>query len=77
MSAIEKEVDNLGRVVIPIEYRKKLGIEKNSIVLVDLENGFLKISPLGSCCAVCGNIVSADNEIRLCDECIERVKNMK
>ena len=29
MDGIEKEIDALGRVVIPIEFRNKLGIDKN------------------------------------------------
>ena len=76
MSVIEKEVDSLGRVVIPIEYRKKLGIEKNSIVLIGLENGFIKIAPQRSTCAICGSRVSHECGIRLCNMCIRKVKSI-
>ena len=31
---IEREIDDVGRVVIPMEYRKNLGIEFNSKVLI-------------------------------------------
>lgn len=46
MNGIEKEVDNLGRVVIPMEFRKRLGIVSNSKVMVSLEGDIIVFSPL-------------------------------
>ena len=46
MKGIEREIDRLGRVVIPIEFRKKLGIEFNSKVLISLSNGEIIITAL-------------------------------
>ena len=36
MSGIEREIDDVGRVVIPMEFRKALGVEFNSKVLISL-----------------------------------------
>ena len=74
MSAIEKEVDNLGRIVIPIEFRKKLNIELNSKVLVFLENDTLIISPTTKCCALCGAKIEGTQKFRLCKACITEIK---
>ena len=54
MNGIEKDMDNLGRVVIPIKYRRKLGIENNSTVLVSLEDDTILIHPKNRHCALCG-----------------------
>ena len=74
MSAIEKEVDSLGRVVIPINFRRKLGIEANSKVTVSLGNGVISIFPLDTRCALCGKAAVEKKEIRLCEKCILKIK---
>lgn len=75
MSGIEKEVDNLGRVVIPISFRRLLGIEPNSKVLVSIENDVLHISPANKQCALCGKKVPNGQKVRLCNHCISKIKS--
>ena len=43
MNGVEREIDNNGRVVIPMEFRKALGIKFNSRVLIFLSNGEIVI----------------------------------
>ena len=75
MSTIEKEVDSLGRIVIPKIFRKKLGIESNSKVLIGLENDRIFISSPISRCALCGKKISEHHNIKLCDSCIAIVRS--
>ncbi len=75
MNGIEREVDNLGRVVIPIEYRKKLGIKANKKVLVSLNGNAIVLVPVDYYCALCGQNITKDRGIRLCDCCINRIKS--
>ena len=74
MNGIERQIDHLGRVVIPIEYRKKLGIKNNSKVFILLEDGKIIIRAERAVCAFCGKRVDNEIELRLCCECIARVK---
>ncbi len=74
MHSIEKDIDSLGRVVIPSRFRKKLGITQNSTVLVSVEDGDIIISPIERYCALCGEAISEKKEIRLCRSCIDLVK---
>ena len=74
MYEIEREIDHVGRVVIPREFRKKLGIEFNSKVLISLYDGEVVIKAVKSTCALCGTKISDDKRIRLCENCIEKVK---
>ena len=46
MDGIEKEIDDLGRIVIPVKFRKKLGVEKNSKVILSLNGDTVCISVL-------------------------------
>ena len=75
MKGIEREIDRLGRVVIPIEFRKKLGIAFNSKVLISLSNGEIIITAQKSHCALRGKEIDANyHELQLCDKCINKIK---
>lgn len=71
---IEREVDNLGRVVLPIEFRKKMGIERNSRVTITMEDEGVLIRAADSVCSMCKRQAELKAELGLCAECIERVK---
>ena len=75
MNGIEKEFDKLGRVVIPISFRRRLGMNANSKVIVSLEEGFIKIRPSIDGCAICGGAVEANSKFPLCQKCIDAVKS--
>ena len=76
MNGIEREVDNLGRVVIPINFREKLGIEANTKLLVSMEKGNIIMVPVKECCALCLAHINKEAKIRLCNRCIEKVKEI-
>ena len=71
---IEKRIDMLGRVVVPIELRRKAGIELNSKVVLSFERGVITISS-GYSCALCGARIGTFREYRLCEDCIDKIKN--
>ena len=73
MSGIEKHVDDLGRVVLPIKFRRKLGLGKDSKVFVSLNNNTIQIKPTDTLCALCDNSRGVNVELRLCDDCIKKV----
>lgn len=75
MGGIEKEIDYFGRVVIPVKFRKKLGIESDSKVALSLDDGVITISPLSTLCALCGKPADKERELRLCSECIMKIKS--
>lgn len=75
MSTTEKEVDSLGRIVIPIEFRRRLGIKAGSRVKISFENQSIIISPLGKFCALCKKEIGEDAKISLCEHCIEVIKS--
>ena len=76
MNEIEKEIDNLGRVVIPIGFRNKLGIKSKDKVLVSLKEQAIIITAAEGRCSLCGIKLSEEKSIALCTACIEKVKSM-
>ena len=68
---VVRRIDDLGRVVIPAEYRKVLGIRVGDELDLTLEGDALVLRPLREACALCGG-VSALQVFRtalVCGEC--------
>jgi transcriptional pleiotropic regulator of transition state genes len=74
MSGIERRVDKLGRVVLPIRYRERLGLKENSKVNIHLSDDSIFITPAEEKCIMCGSKEKIHSELCLCSRCIEKVK---
>ena len=73
-NGIEKEVDALGRVVLPKNFRTRLGLDTNSKVVISIDGDSLHITPSQSTCAMCKKHTEIDPELKICPSCIERVR---
>ena len=49
-----RRIDALGRVVVPAELRKLLGIKEGDLLDIHVEEGQLVLQRLDPACAVCG-----------------------
>ena len=69
--ALNRRTDSLGRVVIPINYRRELGIDNNDRVNIHLEGSRIYIEKYVDTCAVCrsNEEIQPYNETFLCIEC--------
>ena len=76
MSGIERQIDKLWRVVLPISFRRRLALTENSKVRISLDDNAIIITPSKNCCALCGADSNPHSDIQLCDVCIEKVKSM-
>ena len=74
MRGIERETDKLGRVVIPVEFRKELSIKSNTKVIISLLNGEIIVKPKFTRCLLCGKRIEENSVLKLCCDCIVRVK---
>ncbi len=76
-TGIVRKVDELGRVVIPIELRRTLGIqEKDALeIYVDAEKIILKkYEPACIFCGNADNVQHYKNKI-VCDECVGEMQS--
>ena len=76
MNGIERQIDKLGRIVLPISYRRQLNLEENSTVTISLINDSIIITSQDQRCAICGNNKDLHKEIALCQKCIRTVKKL-
>lgn len=74
-SGITRKVDALGRVVLPVEVRRSLGIEVGDLIDVSVEDRRLVLRKVDGECTFCGSVESlreyADRLV--CAECIVRL----
>ena len=75
MSTVEKNIDELGRVVIPKKFREKLGIGPKGKVLVALEKERVIIYSSERRCVLCGEKVEREAKFRICLPCVEKIKS--
>ena len=71
-----RRIDQLGRVVVPVELRRTLGIREGDLLEVTAEEGRLILRKIAPECALCGR---ADNlvdlhEKHVCLECVREIR---
>ncbi|MBE6654954.1 MAG: AbrB/MazE/SpoVT family DNA-binding domain-containing protein [Ruminococcaceae bacterium] len=75
-TGVVRRIDELGRIVLPIEIRKNLSIDNRDAVEIFVENDKIILKKYEPACIFCGN---ADNVIMyggklICRDCVETIK---
>ena len=75
-TGIVRNVDELGRIVIPKEMRKKMYISNNDPVEIFVEDDRIILTKYQSSCTFCGgNIGISDFKgKRICADCLQQIK---
>ena len=70
-TGIVRKVDELGRIVIPMELRRTLGIEEKDALEIFVDEGKIILNKYQPACVFCGN--ANDNKLfhgkNVCREC--------
>lgn len=68
MTGISRHVDELGRVVIPKELRRNLGIEEGDLIEISLKGHDVILRKVNQkCCTGCGQAVDLND--KFCRNC--------
>lgn len=79
---IVREIDALGRLVIPKELRDELGLLKGEPVEMIGTDGAVLIKKYSETCLICGKKSSNGEKMeiingkRLCNDCIKKIKDI-
>lgn len=76
-TGIVRKVDELGRVVLPIEMRRTLDISEKDALEIYVEGDSIILRKYQAACVFCGS-VRATREFRgknVCSNCIEKLKD--
>ena len=71
---IIRKVDKMGRVVLPINYRKALKIKDNGEVALEIKGNTITIKRQNEICKLCGTDCSIIQDIGICEKCTKRIK---
>ena len=71
---MQRRIDSLGRLVIPMEYRREKRIEDGDAFTIEVVPGGILFSPVKHSCAVCGTSLdlAVVDGVALCKGCVGR-----
>lgn len=74
-TGIVRNVDELGRIVIPKEMRRKMGIANGDPVEIYVESDKIILTKYAECCSFCGAVDNL-SEFRgkaVCENCLKEI----
>ena len=78
-TGIVRKVDELGRIVLPIELRRTLDIEIKDPIEIFVDDEYILLKKYEPACVFCGNAknVMRVKEKNVCEDCLKELKNIK
>lgn len=76
-TGIVRHVDDLGRIVIPMELRRTLGINVKDPIAIYVDGDRIILTKHKDSCAVCGNVSSDMTAVKgrpVCADCVSAIK---
>lgn len=75
-TGIVRKVDELGRIVLPIELRRTLDIDIKDSIEIYVENDAIILKKYEPTCIFCGSSesLSTFHEKNICEECLKEIK---
>lgn len=75
MEVVERKIDKLGRIVLPVDFRKALGLEGEAEVLLGISGGAITVRGVDTACKLCGSVQNVSKHLKICSYCIVKIKN--
>lgn len=75
-TGVVRKVDELGRLVLPIEIRKVLDIQQKDAIEIFTDEDKIILQKYQPACIFCSNVdgIVYFNGKRVCSECVEKLK---
>jgi transcriptional pleiotropic regulator of transition state genes len=75
MHIVERRIDKLGRIVLPMDFRKRLGLEGEATVVLDIIGDAITVRGADYSCKLCDSIIEVSRELKICSRCIRKIKS--
>ena len=77
-TGIVRKVDELGRIVLPIELRRTLNVHIKDPLEIFVDGEYIMLKKYEPACIFCGNAkdVQSIHGKNVCADCIEELKNL-
>ncbi len=73
-ATIERRVDELGRIVLPAEYRTAMGIGKDATLSITFVDDSIVLKRISPSCRICHSSKHVDPKLKVCVECINVIR---
>lgn len=78
-----RKIDELGRIVLPIEMRNQLDVEERSSLNIEVDGDRFILTPVGTKCKICGSeaslreiVFGPHKTVHICESCIRTMRNL-
>ena len=75
MALVERKIDKLGRIVLPMHFRKALGLEGEADVVLDISGNIIIVRGADMTCKLCGSNEEV-SQLKVCSSCVRKIKNL-
>ena len=76
MKEVSRKIDKLGRIVIPVDFRKTLGLNLESDVILSVSQNMIILRNECVSCSICGSQKDVVSNFKVCSNCIRAIKNI-
>ncbi len=77
MSTYTRMIDELGRIVIPAEARKQLGLHPKKVLILTILSDKIILENPKPCCKLCSSADKIDKRFGICSACLNKIKTAK
>lgn len=74
MQTISRKIDKLGRIVLPMDYRKALGLEGGARVMLGINGNVITVKGADTSCRLCGSPIEVSERLGVCTACVRKIK---
>ena len=74
MNIVSRKIDKLGRMVLPMDFRKVLGHEGEADVVLGINDNSITVRKGDASCKLCYPVIEVTKSLGICSECIKRIK---
>ena len=74
MKTVERKIDKLGRIVLPMDFRKALRLEGEVPVLLAIDGNTIVVTGAKNICRLCGSAKEVSKHLNICTACIRKIQ---
>ena len=76
MKTAERKIDQLGRLVLPKEFRMCLGLAADATVEITIDGDAIVLRKPASSCRLCGTLLDVLPRVRICSTCARQIREI-
>ena len=76
MEIVERKIDRLGRIVLPMDFRRALGLEGEAVVILGIRGDTITVRGIDTSCRLCGSSSEVLGSLKICSACVRKIKSI-